>query len=116
LLAAQFKPAPEGAITLKVIGNQWNWTYEYPDHGIEFTANMLKEKDGNDPGRGRSARRALKPMVPVSSRLTNVLFLPVGKPIKILTTATDVIHSWAIPAFWFKLDAAGAHQRKDADH
>lgn len=104
LLAAQFKPAPEGAITLKVIGNQWNWTYEYPDHGIEMTANMLKEKGGNDPaGEGQRARTdADGPrLLAVDERVV----LPVGKPIKILTTASDVIHSWAIPAFWFKLDA-----------
>src|SRR5690606_20809088 len=33
LLAAQFKPAPDHAVTLKAIGNQWFWSYEYPDHG-----------------------------------------------------------------------------------
>ena len=44
LLQAQFKPAPAGAVTLKAIGNQWYWSYQYPDHGgIEITANMLKE-------------------------------------------------------------------------
>ena len=46
LLQAQFKPAPAGAVTLKAIGNQWYWTYQYPDFGdFEITANMLKERD-----------------------------------------------------------------------
>ncbi|RYD60752.1 MAG: cytochrome c oxidase subunit II, partial [Sphingomonadales bacterium] len=45
LLAKQFKPAPDNAVTIKAIGNQWYWSYEYPDHGgISITANMLKEK------------------------------------------------------------------------
>src|SRR3546814_8138496 len=46
LLQAQYKPAPDNAITLKAIGNQWFWSYEYPDNGdLQITANMLKEKD-----------------------------------------------------------------------
>lgn len=104
LLAAQFKPAPDNAITLKVIGNQWNWTYEYPDYGIEFTANMLKEKGGQDPA-GEGQRSRTDADGPRLLAVDERVVLPVGKPIKVLTTATDVIHSWAVPAFWFKLDS-----------
>src|SRR3546814_12877341 len=44
LLQAQYKPAPDNAITLKALGNQWFWSYEYPDTGdLQLTANMLKE-------------------------------------------------------------------------
>lgn len=93
LLAKQFKPAPEGAVTLKAIGNQWNWSYEYPDHGIEFTANMLTDEQAKAAGEPR--------LLGVDNRVV----LPVGQPIKLLTTASDVIHSWAMPAFWIKLDA-----------
>ncbi|RJF94234.1 cytochrome c oxidase subunit II [Sphingomonas cavernae] len=93
LLAKQFKPAPEGAITLKAIGNQWNWSYEYPDHGIEFTANMLTDEQAKAAGEPR--------LLGVDNRIV----LPVGVPVKLLTTASDVIHSWAVPAFWIKLDA-----------
>ena len=51
LLQAQFKPAPAGAVTLKAVGNQWYWTYQYPDHGgFEITANMLKERNEVGPG------------------------------------------------------------------
>ncbi|RYY23209.1 MAG: cytochrome c oxidase subunit II [Sphingomonadales bacterium] len=102
LLAAQFKPAPKEAVTLKAIGNQWFWSYEYPDHGgIQLTANMLKEKD-EVPAGARYRTEADGPRL----LATDVrVVLPVGVPIRLLTTAQDVIHAWAIPAFWIKLDA-----------
>jgi len=102
LLSAQFKPAPAGAVTLKAIGNQWYWSYQYPDHGgVEITANMLKEPD--QVGAGERARTdADGPrLLATDSRVV----LPVGVPIRLITTANDVIHSWAMPAFWIKLDA-----------
>ncbi|WP_375287524.1 cytochrome c oxidase subunit II [Sphingomonas sp.] len=102
LLSAQFKPAPAGAVTLKAIGNQWYWSYQYPDHGgIEITANMLKERD--QVGAGERARTDADG--PRLLATDNRVVLPVGVPIRLITTANDVIHSWAIPAFWIKLDA-----------
>lgn len=102
LLAAQFKPAPKNAVTLKAIGNQWFWSYEYPDNGgIQLTANMLKEAD--QVGKGERYRTdADGPRLLATD--TRVV-LPVGVPIRLITTAQDVIHSWAVPAFWIKLDA-----------
>jgi cytochrome c oxidase subunit II len=93
LLAAQYKPAPANAVTLKAIGNQWYWTYEYPDYGLEITSNMLSESDAKAKGE------------PVQLAVDNRVVLPVGTPIKLLTTGADVIHSWAMPAFWIKMDA-----------
>ncbi len=93
LLAAQFKPAPANAVTLKAIGNQWFWTYEYPDNGVEVTANMLSDDQAKANGEPR--------LLAVDNRIV----LPVNTPIKLLTTGADVIHSWAVPAFWIKLDA-----------
>ena len=102
LLSAQFKPAPAGAVTLKAIGNQWYWTYQYPDHGgFEVTANMLKEKGDVAPGE-RARTDADGPRLLAAD---NRIVLPVGVPIRLITTAADVIHSWAVPAFWIKLDA-----------
>ena len=102
LLAAQFKPAPKEAVTLKAIGNQWFWSYEYPDHGgIQLTANMLKEKD-QVPAGTRFRTDADGPRLLATDQR---VVLPVGVPIRLITTAQDVIHSWAIPAFWIKLDA-----------
>ncbi|WP_375248884.1 cytochrome c oxidase subunit II [Sphingomonas sp.] len=102
LLQAQFKPAPANAVTLKAIGNQWFWSYQYPDHGgIEITANMLKER--NQVGAGERFRTDSDG--PRLMAADNRVVLPVGVPIRLITTANDVIHSWAVPAFWIKLDA-----------
>jgi cytochrome c oxidase subunit II len=102
LLANQFTPPPENAITLKAIGNQWFWSYEYPDNGgIQITANMLKEQ-GEVPAGQRHRTDADGPRLLATD---NRIVLPVGVPIRLVTTAQDVIHSWAVPAFWIKLDA-----------
>jgi cytochrome c oxidase subunit II len=102
LLAKQFKPAPDNAVTIKAIGNQWFWSYEYPDHGgISITANMLKEKDQVPAG----ARHRTDSDGPRLLAVDNRIVVPVGTPIRLIATANDVIHSWAIPAFWIKIDA-----------
>ncbi|UZK68153.1 cytochrome c oxidase subunit II [Sphingomonas sp. S1-29] len=102
LLAAQYEPAPANAITLKAIGNQWYWSYEYPDHGgISITANMLKEQSEVEAGQ-RFRTDADGPRLLATD---NRIVLPVGVPIRLITTANDVIHSWAMPAFWIKMDA-----------
>lgn len=99
LLAAQYKPAPADAVTLKAIGNQWFWTHQYPDYGadvttpLEVTSNLLKKEDAQARGE------------PYLLATDNRIVLPVNKPIRLLTTANDVIHAWAIPAFWIKMDA-----------
>ena len=102
LLQAQYKPAPKDAITLKAIGNQWYWSYEYPGNGgFSITSNMLKE--ANEVGKGERARAAIDG--PRLLATDNRVVLPVGQPIRLITTSNDVIHSWEIPAFWIKLDA-----------
>lgn len=102
LLAKQFKPAPDNAVTIKAIGNQWYWSYEYPDHGgISITANMLKEKDQVKTGERFRTDIDGPRLLAVDNRIV----VPVGTPIRLIATANDVIHSWAIPAFWIKIDA-----------
>lgn len=102
LLAAQYEPAPDNAVTLKAIGNQWYWTYEFPDHGgFSVTANMLKEKSEVPAGQRFRTDADGPRLLAVDNRIV----LPVGVPIRLITTANDVIHSWAMPAFWVKLDA-----------
>lgn len=102
LLQAQFTPPPKNAITLKVTGNQWYWTYNYPDNGgFEITANLLKEKDEVAPGERARTDDDGPRLLAVDNRVV----LPIGVPIRLITTSADVIHSWAIPAFWIKLDA-----------
>jgi cytochrome c oxidase subunit 2 len=102
LLQAQYKPPPANAVTLKAIGNQWYWSYEYPGNGgIELTSNMLKEKD-QVSGKERARTDADGPRLLATDQR---VVLPVGVPIRLITTSNDVIHSWSIPAFWVKLDA-----------
>ncbi|TKD50395.1 cytochrome c oxidase subunit II [Sphingomonas baiyangensis] len=104
LLAQQYDPAPDNAVTLKAIGNQWYWTHEYPDHGgISITSNMLKDAD--DPSLAPGQRARTDADGPRLLAVDNRIVLPVGTPIRLITTANDVIHSWAMPAFWTKLDA-----------
>jgi cytochrome c oxidase subunit II len=104
LLQAQYKPAPKNAVTLKAIGNQWYWSYQYPDNGgFEITSNMLK--DANDPNFAKGDRARTDADGPRLLATDNRVVLPTGTPIRLVTTANDVIHSWAIPAFWIKLDA-----------
>jgi cytochrome c oxidase subunit 2 len=94
LLADQYKPAPKDALTVKVTGYQWYWGYEYPDQGIpEFVSNMLP------------ADKALENGEPHLLAADNRLVLPVGRPIKFLITGADVIHAFAIPSLWVKMDA-----------
>jgi cytochrome c oxidase subunit 2 len=79
-------------MTIKVVGHQWYWTYEYPDQGLKFDSYMKKDEDlsGDD-------KRLLS--------VDNPVYVPVGKKIKLIIAADDVIHSWALPAFGVKKDA-----------
>ncbi|MDX3883752.1 cytochrome c oxidase subunit II [Edaphosphingomonas haloaromaticamans] len=101
LLAAQYNQ-PKADLTIKVIGNQWYWTYQYPDNGdFELVSNMLKEKDEVKPG-DRFRTDADGPrLLAVDERIV----VPVGAVVKLIVTSNDVIHSFAVPAFWTKMDA-----------
>ena len=82
---------PEPGLTIRAIGHQWYWSYEYPDNGnFTFDANLI-EKDQN-PGL-------------YLLDTDNEVVLPTGTNIRIQITATDVIHAWTIPAFGVKHDA-----------
>jgi cytochrome c oxidase subunit II len=101
LLSHQYSP-PKADLTIKVIGNQWYWTYQYPDNGgLEIVSNMLKEKDDVPAGQRFRTDADGPPLLAVDDRLV----IPVGKVVKFIITSTDVIHSFAVPAFWTKLDA-----------
>jgi len=101
LISKQYSPPPAD-VTIKVIGNQWYWTYQYPDNGgFEIVSNMLKEK-GEVTGTARFRTEADgPPMLAADERLV----IPVGKVVKFLVTSNDVIHAFWVPAFWNKIDA-----------
>nr|WNS59321.1 cytochrome c oxidase subunit 2 [Cetema sp.] len=82
----------EPSITLKSIGHQWYWSYEYSDFtNIEFDSYMIPMNE----------------LMPESFRLLDVdnrIVLPMNSQIRILVTAADVIHSWTIPSLGVKVD------------
>lgn len=93
LLANQYSP-PKADLTVKAIGHQWYWTYEYPDNG-EFAvdSNILKDADAKKRGEPR--------MLAVDERMV----VPAGATVKVIVTSDDVIHAFWVPAFWNKIDA-----------
>jgi cytochrome c oxidase subunit 2 len=102
LLRKQYNPPPAD-LTVKVTGHQWYWSYELPDYGVTFDSYMLKEK--NDPTRQSNQRARTDADGPPLLAVDNRLVLPAGKVVKFIVTADDVIHSFAVPAFWIKQDA-----------
>jgi cytochrome c oxidase subunit 2 len=101
LLSAQYSPPPAD-VTIKVTGNQWFWTYSYPDHGgFEIISNLLKEKADVKPGDRFRTDADGPPLLAVDERLV----IPANKTVKFLVTSTDVIHAFWVPAFWSKIDA-----------
>jgi cytochrome c oxidase subunit II len=83
---------PKADFTIKATGNQWYWTYEYPDHGgFSFDSLMVEDKD-------------LKPGQPRLLAVDNNIVVPIGKTVRVIVTASDVIHDWAVPAFGIKMD------------
>jgi cytochrome c oxidase subunit II len=83
---------PKADVTIKAIGYQWYWGYEYPDENIIFDSYMIKEDE-------------LKKNQPRLLTVDNEVVVPVNKVVKILITANDVLHAWALPSFGVKRDA-----------
>ena len=85
-----------------MIGNQWYWTYQYPDNGgFEIVSNLLKEQKDVKAGERFRTDADGPPLLAVDERLV----IPAGKVVKFLVTSNDVIHAFALPAFWTKIDA-----------
>ena len=83
---------PKADMTIKATGNQWYWSYEYPDHGkFSFDANMIAEAD-------------LKPGQIRLLETDNRIVVPVDTIVRVQVTAADVLHSWAVPAYGVKVD------------
>jgi cytochrome c oxidase subunit 2 len=94
---------PPADLTVKVTGHQWYWSYEYPANGVTFDSYMLKE--ANDPTRQKSQRARTAADGPPLLAVDERVVIPQGKAVKFIVTADDVIHSFAVPAFWIKQDA-----------
>jgi len=85
--------AVNAEMTIKAIGHQWYWSYEYPDHGdFSFDAVMLEDDE-----RAEGQPRLLA--------TDENIVVPVDTDIRVLVTADDVLHAWAVPSFGVKIDA-----------
>jgi cytochrome c oxidase subunit II len=89
-------------LTIEVTGYQWRWHYKYLERDVEFFSSLARNSDaarqlgsGVDP---RSVRNYLL-------EVDHPLVVPVGKKVRVLLTAADVIHAWWVPAFGMKKDA-----------
>ncbi|MCS5598815.1 MAG: cytochrome c oxidase subunit II [Rhodospirillales bacterium] len=94
LLFMDKAPKEKVEMTLKVIGHQWYWSYEYPDAGdLAFDSNIIPDEE-IDASKGQIR------LLEVDNRIA----IPVDTTIRVLMTSDDVLHNWAIPAFGIKMD------------
>jgi cytochrome c oxidase subunit 2 len=84
---------PKPDLTIKAIGHQWYWSYEYPAANFGFESRMLADAV------------AAKANEPRMLGVDNIVVVPVNKVIAVDTTGADVIHSWALPEMGVKMDA-----------
>ena len=83
---------PEADMTVKAVGYQWYWGYEYPDHGdFAFDSLMLSDEERGDQPRLLATDTAM--------------VVPVDTTVRVVVTAADVLHAFAMPAFGLKIDA-----------
>jgi len=87
-------------LTIKVTGMQWKWGYDYvkgEGEGISFVSTLATPREQIDGGAPKGEHYLLE--------VDNELVVPLGKKVRVLTTAADVVHSWWVPAFGAKQDA-----------
>ena len=103
-------------MTVKVTGHQWKWEYDYIGKDVKFISNLSTTQDQID-GKSEKGENYLL-------EVDNPMVVPVGKKVRVLLTAEDVIHSWSVPSFgvkqdaipgfiketWFKADAPGTYR------
>ncbi|MEY5038780.1 MAG: hypothetical protein RL472_1886 [Pseudomonadota bacterium] len=83
-------------LTIKVTGNQWFWSYEYPDEGVSFDSFLLPKDQLAAAGYDESLYLLAT---------DTAVVVPVGKTVLVQVTGADVIHSWKVPAFGVMQDA-----------
>jgi len=91
------KNASSPDMTIKVTGFQWKWEYDYLQEGIHFFSTLATPRDQIDNKAPKDAHYLLE--------VDHPLVVPIGKKVRMLVTADDVIHSWSVPAFGVKQDA-----------
>jgi len=100
ILDRQLAPKEEPSITLKATGYQWYWGFEYMDGGeLSFDTVMLQEDEREETG------KTDKSEYPRLLAVDNEVVVPVNEMVRVLVTAADVLHAFALPAFGVKIDA-----------
>ena len=84
-------------MTVKVTGYQWKWEYDYLDKNVKFISNLATTQDQIDNKAEKSENYLLE--------VDNPMVVPVGKKVRVVLTAADVIHAWWVPEFGVKQDA-----------
>ena len=108
-------------MTVKVTGQQWKWEYDYIDKGVKYISTLSTTQDQIDNKAEKTENYLLE--------VDNPMVVPVGKKVRVLVTATDVIHAFWVPAFgikqdaipgfikevWFKVDEPGVYRGQCAE-
>lgn len=84
-------------MTVKVTGYQWKWEYDYLDKNVKFISNLSTSQDQIDNKAEKGENYLLE--------VDNPMVVPVGKKVRVVLTASDVIHAWWVPSFGVKQDA-----------
>lgn len=84
-------------MTLKVVGHQWYWSYQYQDNGDFMFDSLMVPEDQLKPGQNRLLE------------VDNQVVVPIDTNIRVLVTSEDVLHAWAVPAFGVKIDTVPGH-------
>jgi cytochrome c oxidase subunit 2 len=112
-------------ITIKATGYQWKWGYDYLQEGISFYSNLSTPRDQIEDYDHKGTKKNENYLIEVD----NPVVVPVGKKVRIITTANDVIHAWWVPALgikqdaipgfvrdtWFKADTPGTYRGQCAE-
>jgi cytochrome c oxidase subunit 2 len=105
---------PESEVVIKATGNQWYWTYDYPQHGFSFDSVMLEQEELEEYGYSQDEYLLAT---------DNAVILPVNKNVTVQVTSSDVIHAWKMMSFgvhqdgvpgrlaelWFKAEKEGVY-------
>jgi cytochrome c oxidase subunit 2 len=108
-------------MTIKIVGYQWKWRYDYLGQDVSFYSDLSTARDQIENQAPKGENYLLE--------VDNPMVVPVGKKVRILVTANDVIHSWWVPAFgvkqdaipgfvrdsWFKVDTPGIYRGQCAE-
>ena len=110
---------PAADMTIKVIGNPgWNWTYEYPDLGLNDDGSAKVSFTASLDDKARDIKTAEDANIPYLLKTDNPVVVPVNKTVKLIVTSDPdgIIHAWTIPQFGMKIDAIPGRLNEDWFH